>query len=392
MREQVSVNECTHPDGYKYRVRYPDGGKRKNKYFRVKTGLKGAEKWATDKRKELLAEGQKQGEITSAERRAIHLFREEVAKLPGDGAKATLSDAVRAYLESLGRRHKSVEVSLLSERLQDRAKKKGVGPAHLNDLRGRLGRFEKEYGDWLACDLTTEVFDDYLDALDFAPLTICHHRAALFQMMEYGLETGAAGENPVAKTIKPKVIGSEIGILTVPQVRKLLNKAPAEILPGLAIGCFAGIRRAELERMDWKEIDFKQGHIEIKASKSKTAARRLVQMQPNLKRWLQPFRQLEGPVMPSEMIWRTRLAKAMKAAKIKEWPHNALRHSFASYRLTATNNAALVALELGHERSSTLFAHYRALVTPTAAKAYWKIAPAKKKKPTNVTSIARKAS
>lgn len=380
MKDPVSVCKVKHPR-YKYRVSYPSRGGRKSLYFKKKTGEGGADEEADKKRKELLEEGTREGEITPAERRAIHRFREEVGKLPGGGARATLADAVENYLDTLARRHKSVTVSLLTERLLDRVRKGGAGKAHQDTLGGRLERFGKEYGAWLACDVTTEVIDDYLDDLKLAALTTRHYRAALFQLWDYAVEVGAAEFNPVAKAIKRKVIGGEVGILKVPEVRKLLNNAPPEIVPGLAIGLFAGIRRAELMRMDWSEIDFGQGHVEVKARKSKSAARRLVPMTANLKKWLRPHRQLSGPVMPSEMIWRKRLAAAMKAAKVSKWPHNAPRHSFASYRLAATKDAALVALEMGHERSDTLFKHYRALVTPKAATAFWKIAPPAKPKP-----------
>ena len=115
-------------------------------------------------------------------------------------------------------------------------------------------------------------------------------------------------------------------------------------------------------------------------------------MQPNLKKWLQRCRKIAGPIMPSEMVWRTRLADAIKAAKLEEWPHNAPRHSFASYRLADTQDSAKVALELGHDRSETLFEHYNAVVTRQAAKAYWKIAPTtKREERKKVTEIARSA-
>jgi hypothetical protein len=43
--------------------------------------------------------------------------------------------------------------------------------------------------------------------------------------------------------------------------------------------------------------------------------------------------------------------------------------------LAATNNAPLVASELGHTTSQLVYQHYRELVTPEQAKHYWNIAP-----------------
>ena len=61
----------------------------------------------------------------------------------------------------------------------------------------------------------------------------------------------------------------------------------------------------------------------------------------------------------------------------RDWPNNALRHSFASYHLADTQDAAKTALQLGHAESRTLFAHYRELVRPKDTKAFWKIFPKK---------------
>jgi integrase len=69
------------------------------------------------------------------------------------------------------------------------------------------------------------------------------------------------------------------------------------------------------------------------------------------------------------------LESAREAAGIEQWPQNALRHGFASYHLAQFNNAALLALELGHTNSNLVFQHYRQLVRPKQAERYWKIAP-----------------
>jgi integrase len=65
-----------------------------------------------------------------------------------------------------------------------------------------------------------------------------------------------------------------------------------------------------------------------------------------------------------------------RSSGLTDWPTNRLRHSFCSYRLAATNNAHLVASELGHTTSQLVHQHYRELVTPEEAKRYWQIEPA----------------
>ena len=74
--------------------------------------------------------------------------------------------------------------------------------------------------------------------------------------------------------------------------------------------------------------------------------------------------------MPDRM---RKFTAALKAQNI-DWPNNVTRHSFVSYHLAAGENAGKTALEAGHSEQM-LFAHYRELVTPEEAKAFWAIVP-----------------
>jgi integrase len=179
-----------------------------------------------------------------------------------------------------------------------------------------------------------------------------------------------------AKTQKAKEIDAPPGILTVQQTARLLEAASPELLPYIAIGAFGGLRRAELERLDWSEIDFESGLIEVTAKKSKTARRRFVRIQPNLREWLLPVRKHKGNVTPGEATFEKLFDEARTAAGIDEWPDNALRHSFASYHLAHFKDAAALALEMGHVNSGMIFNHYRELVRPKEAERYWNIRPA----------------
>jgi hypothetical protein len=62
------------------------------------------------------------------------------------------------------------------------------------------------------------------------------------------------------------------------------------------------------------------------------------------------------------------------------WKPNALRHSYASYRLADIKDAARVALEMGNS-PSMLFRNYRELVTEQEAKGWFSVLPSAKKSP-----------
>jgi integrase len=53
----------------------------------------------------------------------------------------------------------------------------------------------------------------------------------------------------------------------------------------------------------------------------------------------------------------------------------ALRHGFASYHLATFQDAPATALQLGHTNTAMLYGHYREVVTPETAQAYWSILP-----------------
>jgi hypothetical protein len=60
---------------------------------------------------------------------------------------------------------------------------------------------------------------------------------------------------------------------------------------------------AEIERLDWSEIDFdREQLIEVTAAKSKTARRRFVKIQPNLRAWLASVRKHSGKVTPENFV------------------------------------------------------------------------------------------
>jgi len=133
------------------------------------------------------------------------------------------------------------------------------------------------------------------------------------------------------------------------------------------------VRTAELQRLSWQEVKLDQNFIEVTAGKAKTAQRRLVPIQPNLALWLRPFVKPSGPVFSLSTI--NQKAAGFAPRHGVAWPQNALRHSYASYRLGQCKSAAEVALEMGNS-ARMVFQHYRELVTPADVEKWWKIEPA----------------
>lgn len=306
--------------------------------------------------------------LTDSQRNLFHECT-EMLKPSGRG----LREAVEHFVEHFKTTSKSCTAEQLVKDFLEAKKQDGVSASQLNSLK-RLKRFASHFNGRPVASITSGEIDSWLRSLPVGPRSRNHHRGFASQAFSYAIRNGYATSNPVLGAPKVKVVSEPPGILKVEQTARLLRSASPEILPYIANGLFAGLRRAEVERLLWSEINFESGHIEVTAAKAKTASRRLVPIQPNLREWLMPVRRERGSVTPQN-CFKELFDAARLAAGITNWPNNALRHSFASYRLAATNDAAKTSLELGHSDARITFRHYRELVKPADAELYWNVLP-----------------
>jgi integrase len=332
------------------------------------------------------AEAERLRQITTLERHG----REAVGLPPGELSAIiqvrnklakhgkTIEDAATFYLDYLERiRRCNVTVADLAKEVLEAKRKDGMSATYIADLKKRLARFSADFGLRPIAAITVEELDNWLRNLDCGPKSRANFRANVGVMFSYAERRRVIDQNPVLRTAQPKLVDKPPEIFSVDELAALLGAATArapDAVPMLAIGAFAGLREAEIKRLDWAEIDQRRGHIEIKSAKSKSARRRIVEMQPNLRDWLRPYARMNGAVVPVNS--RKKLDLVRKAAGLVRWPKNGFRHSFASYRLAATHDAPRVASELGHTSPQMLYSTYRELVLPEEAQRYWKIVPA----------------
>ena len=285
----------------------------------------------------------------------------------------TLGDATDHLLTYLEATAKSCTVAELVAEFNAAKKRDGASQRYLEDLSYRLATFEEKFGALKVAEILPAQIDDWLRGLDVAPLTRNNFRRILSVFFRFAKVRGYVTSNPIEGTAKAKVVCGTPGIFTPEQMRTVLEKAPASFVPYLAIGGFAGLRSAEIERLDWSKIDLAGRLIEVTAKNSKSAQRRFVHICDALAAWLAPHVRASGPVTSADSIRIGRPATA-KASGIA-WPSNVLRHSFASYYLAKFKNAGQTAAELGHAGAAMLYQHYRELVTPEAAAQWWQIMP-----------------
>jgi integrase len=189
-------------------------------------------------------------------------------------------------------------------------------------------------------------------------------------LYNWAMRRGYCERSPALGVELPVLDGhGTIAVHTPDQVKQVLaiaRNADLDVCRHLAVRYFTGIRSAECHRLREADIKLEQNLIEVPAVKSKTRARRLVTIQPNLRAWLALGGELRA-------IGDMTVRRVIKLSKVP-WPHNVARHSFVSYHLAQFQAANKTALEAGHSEQM-LFAHYRALVTPSAAAEFWSIVP-----------------
>ena len=240
-----------------------------------------------------------------------------------------------------------------------------------------LAKVAKHFAGRMISTITASELERFLAVLPVAPGTWNKIRQDCVTLFSFALKAGYVVENVARATERAKRIDEPPGILTPEQVAALLVESKDDdLLAYHSVGLFAGLRVAELNRLDWRDVDLASGFIHVRARISKTRSRRLVPILDNLRAWLQPIAKTSGPVAGTRGARKLRCAHevARERAGITDWPQNGMRHSFVSYRLALTQNAPQVALECGHDQV-VLFAHYRELVRPKEAERFFAIRP-----------------
>lgn len=168
---------------------------------------------------------------------------------------------------------------------------------YLKQLEYDLARFSGSFCGQLNTVNGTDV-DKWLRDLGVGPQTRNNLRNSVRALFKFAMARKYLPKDhdeidavPVAKDAD-----GEIAIYTPDEMKELLAVASPEHVPFLVISAFAGVRHAELQRLDWSQVKRKGMIIEIKAGTAKTASRRMIPILPNLAKWQKPYWRDSGEI------------------------------------------------------------------------------------------------
>lgn len=332
-------------------------------------------------------------ELSGSVMAEIVLAREKLAE-----AGATISEAVAFYLQHARRMKSAVAVSEMVERFRDARDRDGCSARYYRQLGVSLKSLVRSMpAERMAHEVRREEVEQWLRASGWGPKTRNNYLGDVRACFAWAMREGFCSMNPAEGIAKAKLRDEEIGTLSVRQCEVLLRGAlqQREMMGFVVLGLFGGLRPAEIQRLTWDAVDLREGTVIVAGSQAKTRRRRVVDLSENAVRWL---KRAGVPAVPSTGLicgrfWDARwrmfrrslgwavgtfergiVEKAVTPVH-GEWPHNALRHTYASMHYAMWQDEAKLQAQMGHESAAMLHRHYRALRTRREAEVFWGLAP-----------------
>ncbi len=260
-----------------------------------------------------------------------------------------------------------------------------VKKAHHDSMVMELQKWAQGWEDLPLNQITPDMIEEKLASFRYRkqPLsnaTRRRYRTTLHGFFVWAQSRDLIAYNPVKRTLAPRAESVEIGIISPGDLKKLLQAAldhDKGMLFRLVLAAFCGLRRSECVRITPDAILDEKDEVFVSASIAKTGKQRFVPLPTAAKAWL-ALAKYEPPPDEIDRLHENRHGRCLK--KLAEiagivLPHNALRHSFASYAAAKTHDIPRVSMWLGHTSSNMTEKHYREGVRAAEGEAWFNILP-----------------
>lgn len=360
-----------------WRVNYSLLGKQKRKFFprdpvkrKQCEGYTEAQKFAAEQTKKVFYEGPTFAALSATERVECVTFYFKVGELGFTHQEAL--DVLMRNARVAPKVPETVKECIGSKEVR------GLRERYIKQLRHVLSKFAGAFANTQIDRVTPHEIESWIRRGELKPASRRSRQRDVNTLFAFAKKRDYIKDNPCDKIDKIKVTPTTPGILRPRAAAKLMRVAfihDRRLCPWLALALFCGIRPEELNRMDRIRVMLEKRLVEVTFEMSKTTKRRLVKIPDNAAEWLQikgdlaevrkgkdGKERLMGPINLKKRFDRVR----RKAGLFKNWPHDAMRHSSATYSYALTEDAAYVAKQHGHT-VDMLLRNYNAIRTPDGA-------------------------
>jgi integrase len=193
---------------------------------------------------------------------------------------------------------------------------------------------------------------------EVAPATVNRELACLRHVFSKAIAWGLAGDNPVRKVKLFREDNQRLRFLTVEEFKNLVACCPEHLRPLVIAAFHTGMRRGELLRLQWVDVDFQHGLIHVRDSKNGTGRR--IPMNGVV---AETMRTLKGNAAAAEHVFRLPpkmgggplkdprwgFEEAVRRAGLEQVCFHTIRHSFASHLVMRGVNLKAVQELMGHK-------------------------------------------
>lgn len=205
-----------------------------------------------------------------------------------------------------------------------------------------------------------------------SPATAVRYLAALSHAFTIAMkEWGWVEDNPVRKVARPREPQGRLRFLSEAEQVRLLSACRADrnpdLFPVVVLAISTGMRRSEVLKLRWRDLDLEQARILL--GKTKNKQRRFVPLLGTALKVLQlrardntspaalVFPGKKNPLKPADV--RKAWDRAIAVAELQDFLFHDLRHCTGSYLAMSGASASEIAAVLGHETLSMVkrYAH-----------------------------------
>lgn len=395
-RAAIGISEVTINGYRRFRLTYPTVDGRKREHFSKR---KDAEKRLKIVKDEADRFGRSVEAITGTQR------ADAVAALRIlEGTGLTLVEAARALVEQKRKTESGISIDEAGAKFLN--SRENTSETHRKSIATRINYMVRFLAGHTTSSVSAADIQRLIDGLKLEIITKDNYRRCIVSFFNWCMEPsrGWCQSNPALATNPIELPQKEVGILSPEEAAALLAGCHPDILPGVVLGMFCGIRTAELSRLPWRAVDLNQGHVKLGAGITKKNSRRVCPIPDCAKAWLAPFTARAGSVISdnehNRNLWKLARVRAgfgpfwsqyksVNSAQqdpatgkartdLKPWPSNALRHSAISYKLALDGGGLVrIAYESGNN-PKTIQAHYNAVADPESARKFFAIMPRRK--------------